>query len=527
MTLIPSNCKCFSRAVAWAVFGKKAWTKKRPAVMSEQNTMSSPLTVLGRLVPLGLAVAFSALAQGQSALSPQGGESALSGARPGDQTWPGLAVGADRGYAVWQDNTIDGAGWGIAARLLNTDGTPAGSVFQVNTAAAGDQQRPQVAMLRDGGAIFVWQGGRAGFQSVQARFVDASGGFLTGDVPVSQSFLAATNHSTVAWRVVRNNRTALRKFRVSQVIAPRRDFDSGPAVAALNNGNAVVAYGSYVRFTTNDPILTPQIKILGMQPVTNSVIVTATKALDKMQDVYLQVLTPAGARLAAEVRVNQTTVFNQQDPAIAVLNDGTFVVVWVTEQRQVLPTGRVAMQGSIMDALVNVPDIYARVFDAAGHPLTGEFVVSDGAASSSPSVAKLANGGFRVVWSQRAADRASGWDVFTRAFDVHGQATGAPLRVNTTTRGDQYAPHIASSSAGELVIWTSLGHDQLSWDDVFGQWITGGSFAGSEFRVNTVTDGRQLQGTVAASPAGRFLIGWSSLGVGTGLDVFGQRYLVP
>ena len=172
---------------------------------------------------------------------------------------------------------------------------------------------------------------------------------------------------------------------------------------------------------------------------------------------------------------------------------------------------------------MNVPEVYARVFDASGHALTDEFRVSGGPVCASPVVAKVSGGGFRVAWAQRAAERTNGWDIFTRAFDGNWQALGGAVRVNTTTFGDQYAPRIASSSSGELIVWASLGQ-RLSYDEIMGQWISANSLVGSEFRINTTTVGRQFQPAVAASPGQRFVVGWASLGEGTGLDLFSQRY---
>ena len=89
------------------------------------------------------------------------------------------------------------------------------STFRVNQIVAGtnDQQNPRVALLKNGGAVFAWQGGQLGFQHIYARFLNSGGTFLTTtDVVVS---------------------------------APTNNFQINPAVAVLNNSNVVVVWGSF------------------------------------------------------------------------------------------------------------------------------------------------------------------------------------------------------------------------------------------------------------------------------------------
>lgn len=484
--------------------------------------MSSPSPLLKRLAAIGLVAALPVLARGQSALSAQGGETYLSGALPGDQAWPGLALGADGGFVVYQDNTIDGAGWGIAARSLDADGNAAGNPFCVNAVAAGDQQKPRVALLGGGGAAFVWQGGRAGFEDVYARFLSGGGDFLTGDVLVSQPLYAATNSSTVNWQVIRNNRATFRRFRVTTLINHRRDFNANPVVTTLSDGNVVVAYASYVRYTTNSPASGPEIKYYGTVPRTNSIVLPVYRAVDNLQDVFVRLYTPGGLPLGAEVRANAYIRDNQRNPALAALDNGNFVVVWVSENQGLSPQD---LAGSPVSPPLRRADVYARIFNAAGLALTDEFCVNDTASTdnASPSVAALAGGGFRVAWAQRDADPANNWDIFTRGFDANGTPGLPAMRVNSTTYGDQYAPQVASCPAGEMIVWTSLGQDG-SQEGVFGQWLSGGALSGAEVPVNTTTAGRQYQQTVAAGPGNRVLVGWTGLGRGTGFDVFGQAY---
>src|SRR5262249_48394852 len=160
-------------------------------------------------------------------------------------------------------------GLGISARRLDNNLSGSLSIFRVNEQGANDQEKPQVAMLNNGGAVFVWQGGKQSFQNIYARFMSPSNTWLTGDVLV--------NTFTNSHRI-------------------------DPVVASLTSGNVVVVWSSFDQDGS-------------------------------MQGVYAQLFSPTGQKIGVETQINQTTAYNQRTPVVAGLSDGRFVVVWVSEQQ--------------------------------------------------------------------------------------------------------------------------------------------------------------------------------------------------
>ena len=110
-----------------------------------------------------------------------GTEYAIVGSLPGDQILPDVAVNSSGGFVVWQDNVTDGSGWGISAtRLDSATLTPPHGRFRVNVQGTNDQENARVALLKNGGAVFVWQGGVEGVnQHIYARFLNSSNLWLT------------------------------------------------------------------------------------------------------------------------------------------------------------------------------------------------------------------------------------------------------------------------------------------------------------------------------------------------------------
>ncbi len=391
-----------------------------------------------------------------------GVESAVVGSLPADQMFPDAALSPGGGFVVWQDPITDGNGWGISARRLNS----IYGAFRVNAVGAGSQENPRVALLKNGGAVFVWQGGIPGLdQHIYARFLTPTNTFLgPNDLRVN----TYPNH-----------------------------FQINPAVAVLNNSNVVVVWASYNQAGSNS-----------------------------LQDVYGQILSPAGQKLGGEFLVNQTIAFNQRNPAVTALATGGFAVAWVSEQQRqsVVPGTNGAVNSGITPPSASV-DICARLFDNGGAALGNEFLVNaDLNPCANPAIAAATDGRYLIVWMAKdLAAATNSLDIYGRAF--LGNVGGAVLGVNSQRYGDQYLPRVNALGLDYLVTWTSLGQDGDS-EGIFGQFLhSNGSLSGGEFRVNTTTVSVQKQPAVASDGVGQFMVVWSGYtGYPNTFDLFAQRY---
>ena len=396
-----------------------------------------------------------------------GTEYEVVGSLLGDQVFPDAAVTPSGGFIVWQDNATDGSGWGVSAEQVN--GTLSGTLspFRVNVTGTNDQENARVALLKNGGAVFVWQGGVEGFQNIYARFLRPTNTWTTtNDVLVNMS----TNN-----------------------------FQITPAVTVLNNGNVVVVWASFNQAAANS-----------------------------MLDVYGQVFSPSGRQIGANFLVNQFTPYNQRTPAIAALKGGGFVVTWVSEQQNkqaVLPSSTNTAATLAATTTPSV-DVYARLYDSNALATTGEFLVnSNSNPCGNPEVAAASDGSFLVAWAAHdTVNYTNGWDIYARSFSSNGVGGNIAI-VNTHIYGDQYAPRVSSIGTDYLVVWTSLGQDG-SREGVYGQFLHGVAPVGGELRVNTTTIGQQMQPVVTSDGAEQFLVVWTSFtGSPYNFDLFAQRYI--
>ncbi|MEO7676735.1 MAG: hypothetical protein ABIV39_08250 [Verrucomicrobiota bacterium] len=384
---------------------------------------------------------------GQTRL-PQGGETGIIGGFAGDQDYPSVSLNQDGGYVVWEGMSI-GKTNGIGAARLDASMQKV-SIFPVSKITKGTQRTPQVKMLSNGNAIFVWSGNALKTPDIYARILKEPGVFLTSDLRLN-TYL--------------------------------KDSQTAPVVTSLENGGAFVVWSSFQQDGS-------------------------------LWGIYARTISPDGKITGNEFGVNQTTQFNQRSPAIATLSNGNVVAIWISEQQRFAAT--LAGVGSV--------DVYARIFNSIGSPLSGELLLNSGNnPCADPSISALPGGGFTVVWSEKdLANRSNNWEVVGRSFSESGTAVGGDFKINSYTYGDQFRPRIATTGNHCEVVWTSLGQDG-SREGVFGRILQNGTVvSGDEFRVNTTTPSKQIHPAIA-SQGDRVLVLWSSFIAVNGFDLFGQK----
>jgi len=212
-----------------------------------------------------------------------------------------------------------------------------------------------------------------------------------------------------------------------------------------------------------------------------------------------------------DVRVNTNTsnlqTWWESRQSIAMDQAGNYVVTWSGLQ-------------------LNVGDIFAQRFNAAGVPQGSEFLVNSNTDGSDrfSTVAMDADGDFVITWASENQDGGK-YGIYAQRYNSVGAPQGTEFRVNTYTTDDQNRPSIAMSHSGEFVIaWVGRGNGDLV--GIFAQqYDASGTPQGSEFRVNTNSVNDQSYPTVSADAAGSFVITWSNkLPSGSDLDVSAQRY---
>ena len=382
---------------------------------------------------LGCLLVISTLTQSTFAgLAPLGGEYAMLGDVAGHQQRPCLVMGADGGFVVWQNAAAGVDGERVMIQRLNTDMIGEGGAVRVGLALAGNEERPRVAMLADGGCVVVWESGPRASRDVHVRFVNADGTFNGGEI-VANTFGAG--------------------------------IQEDPTVAVLSDGSAVVVWSSVGQDGSG-------------------------------AGVYGQRFTAAGVKVGGEFSVNQTTARNQMDPAVCAAGEGFVVGWMGETVNGTTGVGAPNIRGNVwgrvfdkdgnavgneykmnggdglcsepvlaagVDGFVlawvqqdeanlkNLSDIYARKFNAQGVPAGNDSKINTfmTGRQDSPQVIN-SNDDAVIVWASFGQDASGG--------SIHGRLLtgGREFQINSQGQLNQKTPAIADNGIGGLVVvWSN------------------------------------------------------------------------
>jgi VCBS repeat-containing protein len=390
----------------------------------------------------------------------------------------------------------------------DTDGPVRGEV-RVNTFQGNAQQVPAVATLFDSGT-------------------GLPNGYIAVWTSTNQANPGDGDRDIFAQRYDQNGLPVGSEFLVNQTLSFTQ-FE--PSVAGLNDGGFVIAWRDDVGDASGDGIVMTRYDSSG-NPIAGQTGVTVNTEFSSSQfqpdviahtdggfqitwtsvnsgsagdgssnGVFTQRYNAAGATVGGETQVNVETDGAQDLPKTAALAAGRFVVVWQSD------TNGTAGDGSSHG-------IFARLFDNAGVPEAGEFLVNSftNGSQTDPQVAALSGGDFVVVWRSEGQDSSSG-GIYGQRFTALGVAVGDEFRVNDTISGNQTTPAITALTDGKFVVsWVDTSTPAPgSGADVFAQvFDADGTRLDTEVRINTDVSGSQENPNMAALPDGNYVVVWES-----------------
>jgi hypothetical protein len=132
-----------------------------------------------------------------------------------------------------------------------------------------------------------------------------------------------------------------------------------------------------------------------------------------------------------QFQVNAVTTGSQENPDVAVAAEGRFLLVWDGPST-----------GSDLDR-----SIQGRLFGPNLLPLTGDFQINSVTAGeqSEPAVVARTDGSFLVVWRSSAG-------VWARVVEADGTPARGEQQVNTTATDLYFDPSVATSHEGHFVV---------------------------------------------------------------------------
>ena len=383
--------------------------------------------------------------------TPFGIEFVVNSHTPGNQANPAACAGADGSVViVWNsDNQLGASGRDVFGQRYTGTGATAGAEFRVNTYTTGNQDDPKVACSSDGSFVVVWESdGQDG---------DRKGVF-------ARSFSSAAEPEADEFRV--NEYTTLNQRHPAIAYA-----ESGDVVIVWESegqdGNGVGVYGMHLSSPTASTGAEFQINNVTLADQENPSVAAGAGGnfFVVWQDDYVEPddpplvatdifgmsLSRSGVPNSTVARINTIRHAPQQNPDIAAMPNGRFVVVW---------------QSTLGDG--NSEGIAAQQIAPGGGAVGPEFQVNTFTADSqdNPSVTVSPGGLFLVAWESRGQD-GSGNGVFGQLFAGDATRLGPEFIANTATTDSQNQVAVAASEGLATIIWRGAAGLDGSGDGVF------------------------------------------------------------
>jgi len=381
--------------------------------------------------------------------------------------------------------------------------TPVGAEFRANTFTTNSQSAPAIAVDSVGDYVVVWESQQdtGGSFGIYGQRYDENGAKVGGEFQINNYTTEEQRSPAVAMDANGNFVVAFESF----------DQDaSGYGIYARRFNNAGVAQGA--AFLVNTTTLDSQIRpTVAMDGDGDYVIAWESYTDGDNVGVYYQMFSETDALIGTEMLVNVTTADAQANPAVAMDNDGDFVITW---------------QSYLQDG--SGYGVFARRYNSAGSPLGGEFRPNQYTTGQQrePAIALDMNGDFIIAWESFAQD-GSGTGIYAREYANNGNALAPEFLVNSTTTADQRTPTIAIAANGNFVVsWSSFGQEPNSYGIYARRFLANGIPDGGEVHVNTFTANHQKVPASGGDSAGNFVTVWQSENQDStnSSGIFGQRF---
>ena len=167
--------------------------------------------------------------------------------------------------------------------------------------------------------------------------------------------------------------------------------------------------------------------------------------------------------------------------------------------------------------------IFGQVLNRYFSPINTELQINE-YTTSTQRVAKVSSSGsgYMVVWSSNGQD-GSFHGVYGRAVDNDGSFASSEFRINTHTTDYQDYPSIASNDLNYLVTWEGADDQDGDESGIFGQFLQNdGTKTGTEFQINTYTLSSQVHSAIGCDGT-NYLVVWESSGQdGSNISLYAQ-----
>jgi hypothetical protein len=406
--------------------------------------------------------------------------------------------------------TLAALGWGAAIGTAWAAPVPVAAPFRVSQCTNCRQERPGIAAAASGAFLVVWEGSSAlDLDGVPARVFTRTGNPRGGDVLLNADRPPKQSDATVA-------------------VDKGGNYVAVWTAASGTNSSDIWAQ----RFRSTGVPLTPAFKVSQDAPGTPTVPVDFNPAVAVTNDggfvvVWISVLPPsptfegskpavlsrrfnaANQPVGAQVKLDRGLVHAER-PDLCIDTSNRAVAVWATVDE-------------FRPFESNKKGVSARRLTPAGAVSGAEVVVARPLARATEAAVACGKGNtFLVVWHSDQAPSSDRADILGQRFTRLNRPAGAPFVVNSSKEGDQRNPSVSMDAAGNFVaVWQGDVDDA---DGIYGRRFSATGVAdGTDFQVVVDDEDATEPGQPEVAHIGKvgeFLVVWQDGNDG----IFARRF---
>ncbi len=211
-----------------------------------------------------------------------------------------------------------------------------------------------------------------------------------------------------------------------------------------------------------------------------------------------------------EFQINTYTTGDQTYPSLAMTDEGDFVVIWQSYDQDGSGIG-----------------IFARLYDAQGAPITGEFLINEDTDLDqwSGDIRMDRDGNFLVVWESENPIGYT-WEIMGRLFSSDGTPLGEEVRINSHYADEQRRPVVDMKRNGDFIVaWESFLQDGSEIGSFVRLFDSDSEPMTGDIQANVYTHQRQWCPAPALNASGSFTVVWESENQdGSEWSIFGRQF---
>ncbi|MCK4856792.1 MAG: hypothetical protein KAT58_02375, partial [candidate division Zixibacteria bacterium] len=298
-------------------------------------------------------------------------------------------------------------------------------VYDDGSSSTFAQRYPDIASFADNSVIAVWEDDRNGDWDIYAQLFDPQGNPSGGNLRLIHDDAFSSQRQP---RVAVNG--------AGNLVVVWAEEESACLYATTFDGNL----SAYVeRVIMNDSAATNAVNLPAVAAFSGGGFIVVWEDARNGANIYGQLLSSTGALQGSNFQVNENVISTFRLAPAVTCNSSGFAVTWE-------------------DARDGETDVYLRLFDSSGNPISGDIKPADPlyetAYQFSAQLAYVTAAGYLVAW---ISDREGGQSIFAQLVSTSGTLIGSNYQLNAADSNICWNLCTRSSSdGGAACAWLNL-----------------------------------------------------------------------